>query len=115
VYVEKAYSSGCEPSALETQRLCEMVVEELRSWGWISDVEVIDPTWIDVAYTYSWPNSGWIQNMVQRLQEKNVYQVGRYARWICQGVADSIRDGLLAGSALLGANARELEGRIARV
>ena len=31
---------------------------------------------------------------------RDVYPVGRYARWIFQGIADSIRDGLFVGGAL---------------
>jgi hypothetical protein len=35
------------------------------------------------------------------LEDKGIYQIGRYGRWRFQGIADSIRDGLVAGSSLL--------------
>ena len=35
-----------------------------------------------------------------RLEAHGVEPVGRYARWHFQGIADSIRDGLRAGSLL---------------
>ena len=73
---------------------------ELQEWGWIDAVEVSDPTWIDVAYTWSWPSSLWKQQALAILQRHGIYQIGRYARWMFQGIADSIRDGLLAGGAL---------------
>jgi hypothetical protein len=32
------------------------------------------------------------------LEDKGIYQIGRYGRWRFQGIADSIRDGFVAGS-----------------
>ena len=37
---------------------------------------------------------------LDRLDAHDIVMVGRYARWIFQGIADSIRDGLMAGAAL---------------
>ena len=74
------------------------MVEELRRWGFIATAEVVHPTWIDVAYTWSWPASNWVQQARQALETAGIYQVGRYGRWIFQGIADSIRDGFVAGS-----------------
>jgi protoporphyrinogen oxidase len=75
------------------------VVRELQDWGYIGEVEAVDPTWIDVAYTWSWPGSGWREQALVRLDAHGIHQVGRYGRWIFQGIADSIRDGLFAGAA----------------
>lgn len=100
VYVEKAYSEGTCPSASELTLLCKKVIEELRSWEWIGSVEVVDPTWIEVAYTWSWAESHWRREAIGLLEANGIYQVGRYARWVFQGIADSIRDGLTAGTAM---------------
>lgn len=97
IYVEKAYREGEKPDRAEIGRLCWEIVRELQDWGWIKEVEVIDPTWIEVAYTWSWPGSRWRQKAMKALEEYSVYQVGRYARWVFQGIADSIRDGLISG------------------
>jgi hypothetical protein len=80
--------------------LCHDVVGELQEWEWIQDLEVVDPTWIDVGYTWSWPGSKWREKALQTLEAQDICQVGRFARWVFQGIADSIRDGLLAGAAL---------------
>jgi hypothetical protein len=40
------------------------------------------------------------------LEDQRIFQVGRYARWTFQGVADSIRDGFVAGSAARAAPAK---------
>ena len=32
------------------------------------------------------------------MEEHGIYQVGRYGRWIFQGIADSIKDGFFAGA-----------------
>jgi protoporphyrinogen oxidase len=106
VYVEKAYPGGQRPSEAETESLCQAVVQELQGWGWIEDVEVVDPTWVETAYTWIWPRSQWQGEMLRTLEAYNIYQVGRYARWafrvIDQGITQSIRDGLIAGASFKG-------------
>jgi len=97
LYVEKAYREDTKLSIQEINGVCLAIVEELQEWGWIEDVEVIDPTWIDVAYTWSWPGSRWRTEALRTLEAHSIYQVGRYARWKFQGIADSIRDGLIGG------------------
>ncbi len=100
IYVEKAYPGGERPSETEMASTCEATVQELRSWGYLQEAEVVDPTWIDVAYTWSWPGSTWVSKAISALQKHGIHQVGRYARWTFQGIADSIRDGFIAGTAL---------------
>jgi protoporphyrinogen oxidase len=99
IYVERAYRDGQRPDAAETDRYAAAVVEELRAWGFIDRAEVVDPTWIDVAYTWARPRSAWRTLALRRLEEAGIYPVGRYGRWIFQGIADSIRDGFSAGAA----------------
>ncbi|MCA9972259.1 MAG: FAD-dependent oxidoreductase, partial [Anaerolineales bacterium] len=100
IYVERAYVGGARPSEAEISRYAAAVVAELQVWGYIGEAEVVDPTWIDVAYTWSWPGSSWKAQALQALQAQGIYQVGRYARWIFQGIADSIKDGFYAGASL---------------
>jgi hypothetical protein len=76
------------------------VIKELQEWDWIREVDVVDPTWIDVAYTWSWADSQWRQKALVALEAHDIYAVGRYARWVFQGIADSIRDGLMTGAAM---------------
>ena len=102
IYVEKAYPEGARPSPEETQAVTREVVEQLQAWGWIEAVEVTDPTWIDVAYTWSWPGSTWKGEALRKLEAQGVYSIGRYGRWLFQGIADSLRDGLYAGAAFRG-------------
>lgn len=102
IYVEKAYLGGQRPSDEEISVLTKTVTKELQDWGWIEDVEVIDTTWVETAYTWVWPNSQWRQEATRSLQEHHIYQLGRYGRWAAkvtdQGIAHSIRDGMLAGA-----------------
>lgn len=100
IYVEKAFAEGQKPCLSEMFELSQRVVEQLQQWRWIEEVEVLDPTWIDVAYTWSWPGSNWKQFALKALEEHGIHQVGRYARWVFQGIADSVQNGLLAGAAL---------------
>jgi len=99
IYVERAYGGGERPSDREITQYSNNVVAELQDWRFISGAEVVDPTWIEVAYTWSWPDSTWKQSALEALHKHGIYQVGRYGRWVFQGIADSIRDGLLVGSA----------------
>jgi protoporphyrinogen oxidase len=98
LYVERSYRGGERPSAAAIGQYCADVVEELRGWGFIERAEAVHPTWIDVAYTWSWPGSRWAAEALRLLEDKGVYQIGRYGRWRFQGIADSIRDGFVAGS-----------------
>ena len=99
LYVERAYAGGTRPDAREVAAYVTAVAAELREWGFIGEVEVADPTWIDVAYTWAWPGSRWRDDALRLLEEHGVRQVGRYGRWVFQGIADSIRDGLAEGAA----------------
>ena len=98
LYVERSFRGGERPSDAAIERYCGEVVEELRDWGFIEQVEAVHPTWIDVAYTWSWPGSRWAIEALGDLEDRGIYQVGRYGRWRFQGIADSIRDGFVAGS-----------------
>jgi protoporphyrinogen oxidase len=102
IYIERAYPGGNKPTAEEVARYSKAVVTELTDWGYIDRAEVVDPTWIDVAYTWERPGSSWKAQAMRLLQEHDIYMVGRYARWIFQGIADSIKDGFYAGASLRG-------------
>jgi len=100
MYVERAYANGARPDEREIARYSSAVVEELQGWGFVGDVDVVDPTWIDVAYTWSYPGSTWEAEAQCLLSRHAVFPIGRYGRWVFQGIADSIRDGFVAGGAL---------------
>lgn len=99
IYVEKAYPDKQKPTDEEIVRISKNIVQELQDWGWIRAVDVIDPTWIEVAYSWTIPGSQWKKDSLLVLEKHNIFQIGRYARWMFQGIADSIRDGLMAGAA----------------
>jgi len=99
IYIEKAYSGGLKPAETEIDSYKQQVVKELQNWGFIEDVEVIDPTWIDVAYTWAWPDSNWKQWALEELAQHGIYQAGRYGRWTFNGIAASLIEGLTIGSA----------------
>src|ERR1017187_2518581 len=82
IYVEKAYLGGQRPSEEKIRVLTETVIKELQDWRWIEDVQVIDPTWVETAYTWVWPNSQWRQEAMRALQEHHIYQSGHYGRWV---------------------------------
>jgi protoporphyrinogen oxidase len=110
IYVEKAYAEGSRPTPAQVSELSRDVVNELQDWGWIREVDVIDPTWIEVAYTWSRPGSHWRQEALTLLESHDIYQVGRYARWVFQGIADSVREGLMVGAAISSAEGQGAAG-----
>ena len=100
IYVERSFANGVKPAAAEVEDYCRRTESELRDWGFIRDVEVNDPTWIDVAYTWMKPGSRWKNLALKKLEEHDIVMIGRYARWNFQGIADSVRDGLFSGASL---------------
>lgn len=94
IYVERAFMGGCRPSEKEIKNYLRSVVKELQNWGFIKEVEVIDQSWIDVAYTWSWLGSTWREDTLRLLRENNIYQIGRYGRWKFQGIAESLKEAL---------------------
>lgn len=96
IYVERAFRSPCGDVAGYTQA----VIDELREWGWLEEVEAVDASWVEVAYTWRRPGSQWRAQALQALSEAGIEMTGRYGKWKFQGIADSLRDGILAGAAL---------------
>ncbi|MEM5807223.1 MAG: FAD-dependent oxidoreductase [Candidatus Aenigmatarchaeota archaeon] len=94
IYVEMAFVGGTKITEEDIKRISNSTVEELRSWRYIKEVEVVDPTWIEVAYTWEWPNSNWKAKALEVLRANNIYSTGRYGKWKFQGIAESIKDGL---------------------
>ncbi len=93
LYIESAFKAGSKPSPEEIERRCERIVAELQDWGMIGAVDVVSPTWVEVAYTWRRPGSTWRDDAIRRLGEAGVLQTGRYGKWQFQGIADSILDG----------------------
>ena len=112
LYIESAYRGGERPDQKTVEKLCSQTVDELTRWEFIREAEVVDPTWIDIAYTWSWPDSRWRAAALQALEAKGIFMVGRYGRWIFQGIADSIRDGFMAGGALSTGFSKDASGPI---
>lgn len=100
LYVEKAYRAGEKPSPDEIENLCHEIIAELISWKFLAAVDVVDPTWIDVAYTWSYPGSTWKEDLTRALQDHSIIQAGRYARWHSRGIVDSVREGLEVGASM---------------
>lgn len=100
LYVERAFPAGAAPTPGEVDAYERAVVRELQSMGYIEDVDVVSPHWLEVAYTWRRPGSRWREESVDMLARHGVHAAGRYARWRFQGIAESLREGMLAGSLL---------------
>jgi len=100
IYVERSFPAGDCPSPEALAAYQVKVVQELQSWGFIEELEVIDATWIPIAYTWHWPNSRWRAKSINALKRHGIYQAGRYAFWKNQGIADSFKDGWMQGISL---------------
>jgi protoporphyrinogen oxidase len=100
LYVETAFQGGQRPSPEATQVLVTAIIGELQLSGLIDKVEAADPTWVDVAYTWRRPGSDWVARATAACQECGIEPAGRYGRWSFQGIAASLKEGLLLGSVL---------------
>lgn len=108
-YVERSYPEGRKPDADEISAHGRNVIRELQDWGWVRDVDVMDPTRMEVADTSSWAGSQWRQKAPAALETHDIYPIGQYARWVFQGIADFIRDGLIAGAPMTASHRRSAE------
>lgn len=99
-YVEKSYHGGQKPSPDEIEIFAASAIKELQNIGFIKEPEIVDSTWIDVAYTWSYPDAQWKQEILSALPNYDIFPVGRYATWKFQGILESINDGLQLGSML---------------
>ncbi len=100
IYVEKAYAGGTRLSPQDIAAYASSAIRELRNWEFIGEVEVVDPTWVEVGYTWSWPDSDWRSKAIDALESQGIFPTGRYGRWVFQGIAESIQAGLVAGENL---------------
>jgi len=99
IYVERAYPGSAKPSLDEIESYSQAAMRELQEWEYLAEVEVCSPSWIDIAFTWANPGSQWRAQSIRKLQSKQIYPVGRYARWVFQGIADSLREGFTIGAA----------------
>jgi protoporphyrinogen oxidase len=100
MYAEQAFVGGTILGMEDINHMCESVVDELVSWGFLEKAEVVHPTWVDVAYTWSIHGSSWREDLLRLLESHSIHQVGRYARWQFQGITESIRSGREIGKRL---------------
>ena len=91
LYVEKSYFESFESE--EYLGYENRVIEELQDWGWIGAVDVVDPNWIEYAYTWLHRDSD-VQGSIDWLKEYGIESIGRYGKWKFQGIMDSVSDGL---------------------
>lgn len=103
LYVERAYRDGCRPSQEELTAYTAAVIAELKEWRFIEEVEVVSPTWVEVAYTWSMPGSRWRERALDLLGGQGIAMAGRYGKWQFQGIAESLGEGFAAGAAPGGA------------
>ena len=99
MYVERAYPAGTNLDANDIERYTKAAVDELTERGYITSVDVADPSYVETAYTWRRPGSTWRDRAIDALARVGVTQVGRYARWHFQGIGDSIAEGFAAGAA----------------
>jgi len=99
-YIEMAFTGGQRPAPADESALVGQIVDELRASGLIDTVEALDPTWVDVAYTWRRPESDWFQRATDACVAQGIEPAGRYGRWSFQGIAASLKEGLLLGSVL---------------
>ena len=99
LYVEHARRRGDRPDPAAEAALVAAMVDELVARDVVRSVDVVDVSWVPTAYTWSVPGSTWVADALAVLDELGVEQVGRYARWHFQGIAESIAEGLAVGEA----------------
>jgi protoporphyrinogen oxidase len=85
VYVESAF--------ILTPPKVENIINTLRDWNYIREVDVIDEHIIPTAYTWMTPNHK-REEYLSMLKENGIISTGRYGKWKFQGMLDCVKDGL---------------------
>jgi protoporphyrinogen oxidase len=88
IYVETAFR-GYPPSEYHKHK----VINTLREWGWIGEVDVFDEHIVDTGYTWMVPGHE-RKEYLKSLEKNNIISTGRYGKWKFQGIVDTIMDGL---------------------
>lgn len=104
LYVERAFPAGTRLDEATIGEYARDAIAELQEWGWMGDVPVVSPTWVETAYTWSRPGSAWRAEAMRELAGLGILMTGRYGKWQFQGIADSLRDGFHAGASLKAAS-----------
>ena len=93
-YVEAAPVGGATEEYVKNLKLCAL--EELKRMEWLKEELVVKVDVIEPAYTWDYPMNNWVSTAKQRLENFGVHQLGRYANWKFQGIAESIEEGFSA-------------------
>lgn len=99
IYAEQSFPADMPPDPEVRAKAAQAVVDELKEWDFISEAIVVETTYTDPAYTWSWRGSSWAQDAIQKLSERGIRQIGRYGRWRFQGMIESFEEGRLAATA----------------
>lgn len=116
IYVERAFpGGGGKPDDATMERYAQSVIDELHEWGFIEDVEVISRNWVEVGYCWRRPGSQWQSKAIHLLRDHGIYQVGRFALWTTQGIADSMKQAFALADELVSKSATPKPGARRRV
>lgn len=100
LYVETAFPGGTELTVAARDAVVGAIIAELQLAGLVDTVETAHPTWIQTAYTWRTPGSTWADRAIAECRARGVEPAGRYGQWRFQGIAASLKEGLLLGAAL---------------
>ena len=90
--IEMAFKP-CKYEDLDIEKITFDVIKELQDWGWIGAVAVVDPTWVECAYTWLYDKDD-AKKEIEWLATQGIISTGRYGKWKFQGMTQSIEDGL---------------------
>lgn len=93
IYVEFSFRNSNKPSKEKIDTIISKTIIELKEIGFIDDVIIVDPTWIEVAYTWNNRNDNYINDTLEYLKTKDIFSIGRYGRWCFQGISESFKEG----------------------
>jgi hypothetical protein len=93
----KIYAGGFVRKDAGLEAFEKDAIKELRSWGYIKTVECKSMNWIEVAYTFNYPQDNWAEDAIAALKRRGIYQIGSAGKWKFQGIAGSIREGIRIG------------------
>lgn len=90
--IEIAFA-GYDRDDLDEPFIKQEIIKELQAWRWISQVDVVDGTWVKHAYT--WESNNYDRAYyLQWAKDNGIDSIGRYGTWKFCGLSESIQMGL---------------------
>jgi len=89
IYIERVFHPSNVPKKFDN--LVQSILNEAQELGLIGEPIYFDYEYIEVAYTWKYPNSKWDREVINSLLNYNIIAIGRYSTWgMIEGIVECV-------------------------